>query len=63
MIVKPTNTLMNALAWAAARAPTAVLAPMRFPMRFDATTPWFGLFSAARPVDTKTYQSRTVLWR
>ena len=39
MIVKPTNTLISALACAAARAPTADLAPMRFPMRLEATTP------------------------
>lgn len=42
MIVKPTNTLMSAHAWAAARAPRAVFAPMRFPMRLEATTPGSG---------------------
>ena len=39
MMVKPTKTLTSAHAWAAVRAPIAVLAPMRFPMRLEATTP------------------------
>lgn len=36
---KPTMTLIKAIACAAFLAPMAVRAPIRFPMRFEATTP------------------------
>lgn len=62
MIVKPTNALTSAHAWAAVRAPMADFAPMRFPMRLEATTPGFRLFSSIRPdsLSAKTYQSQMV---
>lgn len=41
-MVKPTNTLISAHAWAAARAPVADFSPMRFPTRLEATTPGSG---------------------